>query len=219
MEYITYYRVSTDQQSRSGLGLEAQQAQVARFLQERPGTVIAAFQEVESGKVNNRPQLTEALSKARQTGARLLIAKLDRLSRNASFILGLKESGVDFMAADMPDANTLTVGIMALLAQQEREMISARTKAALQARKARGLKLGAALVGVNFTDEGRHRSGRIRREAGRERTKTARAVAMDGRKDGLSLAAIAARLNSYSLRTSRGGLWSARQVLRILSDR
>ncbi|WP_133655968.1 recombinase family protein, partial [Hymenobacter sp. UV11] len=117
--YIPYYRVSTVRQGQSGLGLEAQQAAVRAFVQD-PTRLLGEYVEIESGKKNQRPQLLAALAEARAAGATLLIAKLDRLSRNAGFILMLRDSGVDFVCCDMPDANTLTVGLFAVLAQHER---------------------------------------------------------------------------------------------------
>jgi DNA invertase Pin-like site-specific DNA recombinase len=141
--FVAYYRVSTAQQGRSGLGLEAQREAVRLFLTGRAGELAEEFTEVESGKHHlTRPQLARALDACRLTGAVLVIAKLDRLSRDAHFLLGLEKAGVAFVAADMPNANRLTVRLMAVIAQEEREMISARTKAALAAAKARGTKLG-----------------------------------------------------------------------------
>ena len=142
IDYIAYYRVSTQQQGRSGLGLEAQQQAVRSFLKDGQ-PLQAEFTEVESGKRDTRPQLTAAITQAQRIGATLLIAKLDRLSRNASFIFALRDSGVKFVAADMPDANHLTVGILAVIADHERQAISDRTKAALSALKARGVQLGS----------------------------------------------------------------------------
>jgi DNA invertase Pin-like site-specific DNA recombinase len=139
--YIPYYRVSTQKQGVSGLGLEAQQAAVRAFVQD-PAHLLSEYVEIESGRKNQRPQLLAALAQARRVGSTLLIAKLDRLSRNASFILALRDSGVDFVCCDMPDANTLTVGLFAVLAQHERETISKRTRDALAAKKARGATLG-----------------------------------------------------------------------------
>src|SRR3954464_2833821 len=140
--YVSYLRVSTDRQGRSGLGLEAQRKAVEEFLNGGRWDLIAEFVEVESGKRDDRPKLTEALGLCRLHNATLVIAKLDRLSRDAHFLLGLQKAGVKFVAADMPEANEMVVGIMALVAQAERRMISERTKAALQAAKARGVKLG-----------------------------------------------------------------------------
>ena len=137
--YVGYYRVSTEKQGKSGLGLEAQQTAVEAFIASKgaDAKLVATFTEVESGKrSDNRPELTKAMEHARLTGATLLIAKLDRLSRDAHFLLGLQKAGVRFVAADMPEANELVVGIMAVIAQAERKMISTRTKAALaEARK------------------------------------------------------------------------------------
>ena len=144
--YIAYYRVSTQKQGRSGLGLEAQQHAVRSFLKGDTNQLLSEFTEVESGKRNTRPQLTAAIQQAKQQEATLLIAKLDRLSRNASFIFALRDSGVKFVAADMPDANHLTVGILAVIADHERQAISDRTKAALSALKAQGVELGTPAV-------------------------------------------------------------------------
>jgi DNA invertase Pin-like site-specific DNA recombinase len=139
---VAYERVSTARQGKSGLGLEAQRKAIDDYAQTKGGTILARFTEVESGRKNDRPELEKALQLARITGATLVIAKLDRLSRNAAFLLTLRDAGVSFVACDMPEANDLTVGIMALVAQQEREAISRRTKEALAAAKARGVKLG-----------------------------------------------------------------------------
>lgn len=135
MKAVAYYRVSTTAQGRSGLGLEAQRAAVADLARARDLTLLAEFTEVESGKRNDRLVLSEALHHARITNATLVIAKLDRLSRNAAFLLTLRDSGVRFLAADVPDANDLTIGVLAVIAQAEREAISRRTKEALAAIK------------------------------------------------------------------------------------
>lgn len=142
-KYITYLRVSTQRQGQSGLGLEAQQAAITQYLNGGDWEVLGEFVEVESGKKDeNRPELQRAIQLARATHAKLLIAKLDRLSRNASFLMSLNDSGIEFVCCDNPHANKLTIGILALVAQDEAERISLRTKAALQAAKARGTKLG-----------------------------------------------------------------------------
>jgi DNA invertase Pin-like site-specific DNA recombinase len=140
--FIAYYRVSTDRQGKSGLGLDAQQQAVRDFLAGR-GELLDAFTEIESGRKHDRPQLAAALAAYKKHKAALLIAKLDRLARNVFFISGLMESGVEFIAVDMPEANRLTIHILAAVAEHEREMISKRTKEALQAAKARGTKLGS----------------------------------------------------------------------------
>jgi DNA invertase Pin-like site-specific DNA recombinase len=141
-KFVTYYRVSTLKQGQSGLGFEAQKSAVKDYIDNHSGVELATFKEVESGKLNTRPQLEAALLRCRQSHATLLVAKLDRLSRNAAFLFNLRDSGVKFQALDIPEANTLTLGVMAVLAQHEREIISARTRAALAARRARGLPLG-----------------------------------------------------------------------------
>lgn len=140
--FVAYYRVSTDKQGRSGLGLEAQRAAVEAHVASARGKVVVEFVEVESGRKKDRPQLAAALAAARAHRAVLVIAKLDRLARNVHFVSGLMESGVEFVAADMPTVNRLTVHILAAVAEEEARMISARTKAALAAAKARGVRLG-----------------------------------------------------------------------------
>lgn len=139
---VSYLRVSTTKQGASGLGLEAQRKAVADCLNDWDWTLLGEYVVVESGRKNDHSELLKALEHCRLTGAKLIIAKLDRLSRNAHFLIGLQEAGVPFVAADMPNANELIVGIMALVAWEERKTISSRTKAALAAAKERGVKLG-----------------------------------------------------------------------------
>jgi DNA invertase Pin-like site-specific DNA recombinase len=152
--YVSYYRVSTDAQGQSGLGLESQQSAVETFIASKgeDARLLASYIEVESGKKDDRPQLAAALAYAKSKKACLIIAKLDRLSRKAAFLLNLRDSGVDFEALDCPQMNTLTLGVMAVFAQFEREQISARTKTALQAAKARGVKLGNPQGAAAFGD-------------------------------------------------------------------
>lgn len=183
MHYITYLRVSTQQQGVSGLGLEAQRASIAAFA--RGAEILAEYVEVESGKRNDRPQLQLALEHARKAKATLLIAKLDRLARNVYFIADLMQNGkVDFIACDMPQANRLTLQIMAVMAEHEARMISERTKAALAAAKARGVKLGG--------DTPKARAARTAKAL--ERNAPVRAKALELRQAGLTLAEIGARL-------------------------
>ena len=154
--FIAYERVSTARRGQSGLGLEAQRRTIDAFAASRAAEVLARFTEVESGRNPDRPELTAAIQLARLTGATLVIAKLDRLSRNAAFLLTLRDSGVRFLACDMPEANDLTVGIMALVAQQEREAISRRTKEALAVARARGVKLGNPNGAAALRRAGKH---------------------------------------------------------------
>lgn len=217
MRYVTYYRVSTQRQGRSGLGLEAQQAAVEAHLGKDVSRVLAEFTEVESGKRNDRPQLRAALERCKLTGATLLVAKLDRLARNVFFVSSLMESGVDFRACDFPQANRLTIHILAAVAEHEAEAISTRTRAALAAAKARGKKLGSP---GNLTDEARS----VGRKAAAQRISTkaddfARRVASTLnalRGEGLSFRQIAIRLEAEGVRTGRGKTrWSAATVRRV----
>ncbi|GBQ90838.1 DNA resolvase [Acetobacter nitrogenifigens DSM 23921 = NBRC 105050] len=212
--FVTYFRVSTARQGASGLGIEAQQASVSAYVDQTGGKVLATFTEIESGKKNDRPKLMEAMERCRLTGATLLIAKLDRLSRDAHFLLGLEKAGVEFVAADMPNANRLTVGIMALVAQQEREAISARTKAALGAAKARGQKLGGYREGARKVDY--RLSVESRQKAAEAFRASVGPMASGLHSEGLSLRQIAARLTDQGIRTSKGGQWTAAAVSRLL---
>jgi DNA invertase Pin-like site-specific DNA recombinase len=207
------------QQGRSGLGLEAQREAVRAFLAGSAAELAQDFTEIESGKNADRPQLARALDACRLTGAVLVIAKLDRLSRDAHFLLGLEKAGVEFLAADMPNANRLTVRLMAVIAQEEREMISARTKAALAAAKARGKKLGGNRGGPKIDPA----SGR----AARSRTADAYArqvgpIALEAWKAAEapcpSYGQVAAQLTARGIRTPRGGKWT-RAAVRSLIQR
>lgn len=213
---ISYLRVSTQKQGNSGLGLEAQRATVADYAKRTGGTIVAEFLEVESGKKNSRVQLAEAIAAAKRTGATLVIAKLDRLARNAAFIFALRDAGVSFVACDIPEANTLTVGIFAVMAQHEAELISTRTKAALKAKKMRGDKLGTP---ANLTAEARAkgRQAHSRNAASNQNTVTAKGYAQLLRNGGATLRAMAETLNVEGFRTPRGGQFRAVQVLRLLS--
>lgn len=213
--FVSYLRVSTERQGRSGLGLEAQRKAVADFLAGGSWRHVAELVEVESGARDARPRLAEALALCRLHNATLLIAKLDRLSRDAAFLLNLQKAGVRFVAADMPEANELVVGIMAVVAQAERKMISARTKAALAAAKARGVRLGnpANLRNQQLGAE-RAAEARARRSVARacDLAPILREVEADG---AASLRAKAAALNSRGIPAPRGGVWSATQVRRV----
>jgi DNA invertase Pin-like site-specific DNA recombinase len=216
-KHVAYYRVSTARQGRSGLGLEAQRHAVTEFLNGGDWKIVAELTEVESGKKADRPQLAKALALCRLHGARLVIAKLDRLSRNAHFLLGLQESGVDFVAADMPNANQLTVGIMAVVAQDEAKRISDRTKAALAAAKKRGTVLGG-FRGVVPTARMRKLSAEALQQRAAAWASDLRPTIEELQAAGVTkLKAIARELNARGIPTARGsGEWSAIQVQRVL---
>ena len=217
-KWISYLRVSTGRQGRSGLGLEAQRAAVESFLNGGNWKLVKEFVEVESGKNDDRPILAQALKACRLYGAKLVIAKLDRLSRDAHFLLGLEKAGTDFVAADMPNANRLTVGIMAMVAQEERRMISERTKAALAAAKKRGVKLGGYRAGAEMTAKIRKAGNEANAQKAAQRAADIAPIIADLQAAGAtSLQAIAGGLNDRSIPTARGGSWSATQVMRVLA--
>ncbi len=229
VKFVAYLRVSTAKQGRSGLGLDAQREAVRLFVAARGGAIIAPeFVEVESGKKDDRPELAKAIKRCRLTGATLVVAKLDRLSRDAAFLMTLQKSSVAFVAADLPDANTMTVGVMATVAQYEREAISARTKAALAASQVRrkaaiangdknikllgGLRDNAPDI-AQYQQQGVQAVRRRALQAAEERRDVIEALVDEG----LSMNAIAARLNDASIRTSRGGAWTATAVKRVMA--
>jgi DNA invertase Pin-like site-specific DNA recombinase len=211
-EFIAYYRVSTSRQAQSGLGLEAQKQAVLDFINGNGDQIVAEFTEVESGKRCDRPQLNDALDRCRETGAKLVIARLDRLARNAAFLLTLRDSGVEFVAADMPDANRLTIGIMALVAEDEADRISQRTKAALAAAKARGVKLG----GIRSW-EAVNTSISRRTCAADQHAASVAPIIKEIRAAGISsLEGIAQALQARGIRTARGGRWHAQTVRNVM---
>jgi len=220
MKVVTYYRVSTAAQGRSGLGLEAQRAAVEAFCGSRSCEVLAEFTEVESGKRADRPELGKALHRAKVTGATLVIAKLDRLSRNAAFLLTLRDSGVDFIAADMPDACRLTVGILAMVAEQERDAIADRTRKALAAAKARGTRLGNpnGAAAIRRAGKGNAASVAVQKAAADQMAANLATTIADLKAEGhTSLPAIAAGLNERHIRTARGGHWHPSSVRNLLA--
>ena len=216
-KFVTYFRCSTRRQHESGLGLEAQKAAVEAYLNGGAWTVCGEFVEVESGKSDaNRPQLQRAIAACRVYGSKLLIAKFDRLSRDAHFLLGLEKAGIEFVATDNPHANRLTVGIMALVADEERRAISSRTKAALAAAKARGVKLGGDR-GAILTADARAKGVQVRKTKAQGRATDLLPVIEDIRISGAAtLQAIADALNARGIPTARGGTWAPVQVSRIL---
>jgi DNA invertase Pin-like site-specific DNA recombinase len=221
-KFVSYMRVSTDRQGRSGLGLEAQRKAVEDYLNGGSWELIAEYVEVETGKRDDRPKLAKALHRCKVTGATLVIAKLDRLSRNLAFIAALQDSGARFVAADMPEANETMIQFMAVIAQHERKAISARTKAALAAAKARGTKLGnpnlAALQAAGAGKPGWTKGADANRAEADKFARDVMPVIEDIRSAGTtSLGGIAAELNQRGILTARGGRWYATTVRNLLA--
>ena len=225
MQLIAYYRVSTKQQGKSGLGLEAQQNCLEQYAKQHDGRIIAVYREVESGKRSDRPELTKALAHARRSKATLFVAKLDRLARNVAFLSALMESGVEFVACDNPHANKFTIHILAAVAEHEAEAISQRTKVALQAAKRRGTPLGSARPGHWDGREAARLKGAMAgaKAAAEKHAQDADKAYSDLvpmmtelRSQGMTFYAIADRLNEQGHTTRRGKDWNASQVLRVL---
>ncbi len=219
---IGYVRVSTKGQGASGLGLEAQQAAIETYVTQNDAKVLRLFVEIESGRKSNRPQLAAALAHAKRSKAALIVAKLDRLSRNVAFLSALMEAKVDFVACDNPTANKLTIHILAAVAEDEAQRISERTKAALAAYKARGGKLGAARRECrnNLTLEARQRGAKAAGEAVRSNADAAYSdlepLFQDFQSRNLTQRDIAAELNQLGHTTRRGKPWNQVQVGRVL---
>ena len=209
IDLVAYYRVSTDRQGQSGLGLEAQKQAVLTYAAGR-GAIVAEFTEVESGRRNDRPELHQALELCRRRRAVLVIAKLDRLARNVAFIANLMDAGAEFVAVDMPQANRLTLHILAAVAEHEREMISQRTRAALQAAKARGVKLGNPRAALE--------EARLAQRAKADQFRSGVRPLIERLKgNGMSLRQIAEELNARRLPTPHGRRWHASSVRNVLS--
>jgi len=230
MKIVAYMRVSTQKQGKSGLGMEAQESAIGHYAASQGARIIGEYTEIESGKSTDRPQLAAALHHAKVTGATLVIAKLDRLSRSASFTLTLRDSGVRFICCDMPEANDLTIGVLAVVAQAEAQAISRRTKDALKvARKRiaetgqRGHRRVKRLGNPNGADALR-RAGRGNRAAiakvslnADQRAKDLKSVVADIRESGaVTLKAMARALNDREMVTPRGGRWHASSVANLL---
>lgn len=205
--FVAYYRVSTKSQGESGLGLEAQQASVKNFVESRNGIIVAEFTEVESGKKDNRIELDAALKLTKKSKATLVIAKLDRLSRNLTFIATLQDAKVKFVCVDMPEANEMTIQLMAVFAQYERKRISERTKEGLQAAKARGIKLGN-----NNLDPLNQKLI----EQANEFAESLRATLTGFKAQGLSQRKMVAELNRIGVKTIRGKEWCQPQLHQVL---
>lgn len=217
--YVAYYRVSTAKQGRSGLGLEAQAQAVADYVRSVGGEVLGAFEEVESGRQADRPRLEVALRHCRATGAVLVVAKLDRLARDVAFLSNLMRSGVEFVAVDFPQANSLMIHVLAAVAEYEARCASERTRAALQAAKARGQRLGNPNGAAALRKAGRGNGAAVRsiQAKAAERAANLRDMVRDIQAGGVTtLEGIAAELKKRGARTARGGEWRAVQVKRIL---
>ncbi len=211
-KFIAYFRVSTDKQGKSGLGLEAQREAVLSYLNGGNWRLFAEYTEVESGKHADRPQLLAALAACKKHRAKLVIVKLDRLSRNLAFIAALMDSGVEFVAVDNPHANKLTIHILAAVAQHEREIISARTSAALKAAKARGKRLGNPKL-----SEARRHAAAAKKERADRYSANVLPVIREIQGSGVkSLRGVARTLAARGIPTARGGAWSPVQVIAIL---
>lgn len=216
MTYIAYLRVSTQRQGYSGLGLEAQKEIITRYLGDvKP---IAEYVEVESGKIANRPKLMEALKHCKKTGATLIVAKLDRLARNVGFLSKMLESETEIVFCDFPQANKMVLHILGAIAQYEAELISARTKAALQAKKARGVRLGNPEHLLNKHDEAISKARNTNIEKAKSNTNNKRAVALlrSMTTEGLSLKRMAERLNEDGFVSSRGCPFTPKTVERLI---
>lgn len=217
--FISYLRVSTDKQGRNGLGIDAQRASIASYLNGGTWELLTEFVEVESGKNSERPKLQEAMAECKRTGSTLIIAKLDRLSRDPDFIGMVMKSSIDFVACDMPAANKVTIRFMAAIAENEREMISERTTVALKAAKARGVKLGKP---ENATPEGRIKGITASREIRQKKADLfaieTRPIIEEYQNEGLSLRDIAAKLTARNILTAsgKGSTWSHMAVKKVL---
>jgi DNA invertase Pin-like site-specific DNA recombinase len=216
---VAYYRVSTARQGRSGLGLDAQRHAVQYYVAGGSWRLIGEFVEVESGRKSDRVELQRALGACRLHSAVLVIARLDRLARNAAFLLTLRDHGVEFIATDQPGANRMTVGILAMVAENEADAISSRTKAALAAAKRRGVRLGTP---TNLTNTARRRgtasSVAVRQMKAAQRARDLAPIIEDVKRSGArSLRQIAAALNEHEWTTARGSRWTASQVRRVLA--
>lgn len=225
MKIVAYYRVSTKRQGESGLGLEGQQAAVEAFAAANRAIIVASYTEVESGRKADRPKLAIALAHAKRSKAALVVAKLDRLSRNVAFLSAVMDSGVDFTACDNPHANRLTIHILAAVAEDEARRISERTKAALQAAKARGTKLGSSRPGHWKGREARRLAGSVagakaaaelHRKAASEAYTDLAPIVGELRERGCTQMQIAERLNELGHTTRRGKAWNHVQVARLI---
>lgn len=218
MDFVAYYRVSTAQQGRSGLGLEAQKTLVANYVSSRPnGHLVKEYTEIESGKINDRPQLEEALHHCEMTGATLIVSKLDRLSRDLEFIAALmKSDNLKFVVAELPEANSLTLNIMAVLANYERMIISERTKQALAAAKARGVKLGNPRLHEARTGDTSAARAKFKDNTDKYKAALLRSISSAQDEGYSTYQAIADRLNELGVRSRLGGVIYPSTIARAL---
>ncbi len=216
--YVGYYRVSTDRQGRSGLGLDAQRSAVANYLDGGNWTLLDTFTEVESGRRNDRPELAKALDLCRRRKATLVIAKLDRLARNVAFIANLMDADVDVVAVDMPEANRFTLHIMAAMAEHEAAQVSQRTKAALKAAKARGRKLGWSIPSRCGEQAQASLKGVLGNRARADQfAANVLPVIRDIERAGVTtLQGIAEALNARGIKTARSRRWYASTIRNLL---
>lgn len=230
--FISYKRVSTDKQGANGLGIQAQEAAVYNYIQSVGGVLIAEYKEVESGRNCERPELEKALSHARRSKATLIVAKLDRLSRNVAFLSALMEGNVPFVACDNPHATNFTLHILAAVAEHEAKMTSERTKAAMAVCKARGVRFGSAIPGFwqgTASDgtpmEEKRRQGlakahvvaaRMKKEAARRAYLDILPIIREQKASGKSLQQIADHLNETGHTTRTGKRWNPMIVWRVL---
>lgn len=213
--FVAYLRVSTDKQGDHGHGINAQRQAIQNYLVANNGELLDEYVEVESGKKNDRPELKKAINRCKTSRSTLIIAKLDRLSRNMAFIANLMDSGIDFIACDNPFANKLTIHILAAIAEHEREMISKRTKEALAAAKAKGILLGG-YRGTTLTDEIRQDALSARWSKSKDYSANVFPVIREQLEAGYSLNATARILNQQRIVTVRGGKWTAKSVSRVV---
>lgn len=218
-KFVSYLRVSTRKQGLSGLGLDAQRESVARYIAIVGGKLAAEYVEVESGKLKDRPKLKLALAACRVHGATLIVAKLDRLARNASFVCAFLESNAEFVACDFPQANRMMLQLMSVIAEYEATLISTRTKAALAAAKRKGTVLGGDHgITATIARKGNRASAQVRSAAAQQRAADLQPVIQELRDAGCTtLSQIAQGLNQRQIPTARGSEWSATQVLRVMA--
>ena len=213
--FVAYLRVSTEKQGEQGHGISAQRQAIQNYLAASNGELLDEHVEVESGKKNDRPELKKAINRCKTSRSTLIIAKLDRLSRNMAFIANLMDAGIDFIACDNPFANKLTIHILAAIAEHEREMISRRTREALAAAKAKGVQLGG-YRGTTLTDKIRQDALESRWTKSKEYSANVIPMIREQLKAGYSLNATARILNQQRIVTVRGGTWTAKSVSRVV---